>query len=150
MTTTACPGCGAAATVTEVPEAAVGADDLVVRVQGLARAACPAGHLHVLPHDAADRAIVEIGERLVSAGTRGVLRRREVCGFCRAGLDLPPRPSHRPVPVPVDDRVLTVVVEAPMVRCPACGRDQLTATAGGAVAGLVRAAVDTVVRDEDG
>jgi hypothetical protein len=145
-----CPTCSADVRVTETPEVAMGAGDVVVRVQGLGRATCPAGHSHVLPVDAADRAADEVAERLVGARTRGVLRRREVCGFCDADLDLPPRPSHRPVPVPVDDRVLTVVVEAPMVRCPACSHDQLTAAAGAAVAGLLQAAVNTVIGDEDG
>lgn len=136
-----CPRCGEPAEVTDRPEAAVGAGDTTVRIQGLARATCPAGHATTLPAEAATHASAKVDEMLLVSHVRGLVRRREVCGDCEADLGLPPRNSHRPVSLDVDGRVLTVIVESPMVRCPDCGREQLPVHVGAALPDLVTAAV---------
>lgn len=137
-----CPTCGAPAEVAELAEVAVAADAVVVRIQGLARATCGAGHVHLLPDRAAHHAGTGVRERFVVARTRGLLRRRERCGDCGDELILPPRQSDRPAPLDVGGRVLTILVESPMVRCPSCGRDQLPAAVGPTVDALVAAAVE--------
>lgn len=139
--TVPCPRCGEPAEVTNCPEAAVQAGDATVRIQGLARATCPAGHATTLPPDAAAHAGAKVDEMLLVSTTRGLVRRREVCGACEGALDLPPRNSYRPVSLDVDGRVLTVIVESPMVRCPDCGREQLPVHVGAALAELLTAAV---------
>lgn len=137
-----CPRCGAPAEVVDLPEAAMQSGDVTVRVQGLARARCDAGHATTLPTDASTHAIARVDEMLLVSAVRGMVRRREVCGACDGALDLPPRNSHRPVSLDVDGRVLTLIVESPMVRCPDCGREQLPAHVGAVVPGLVAAAVE--------
>ncbi len=114
-----------------------------MRVQGLAAARCPAGHTSGLPVEATPRAVDKVAEMLLVSGTRGVVRRRAVCGACEADLTLPARHSDRPVSLDVDGRVLTLVVECPMVRCPDCGREQLPAHVGEALPDLIAAAVDS-------
>lgn len=136
-----CPRCGEPAEIADCPEAAVGAGDTTVRILGLARATCPAGHTTTLPAEAAAHASAEVDEMLLVSVTRGLVRRREVCGVCEGELALPPRNSHRPVPLDVDGRVLTVIVESPMVRCPDCGREQLPVHVGAALPDLLTAAV---------
>lgn len=139
--TVPCPRCGEPADVVERPEAAMQAGDTTVRVQGLAAAHCPAGHASALPVDATPLAVARVAEMLLVSGTRGVVRRREVCGACDADLTLPGRRSDRPVSLDVDGRVLTLVVECPMVRCPDCGREQLPVHVGEALPDLIAAAV---------
>lgn len=139
-----CPRCDEPAEVVDQPEAAMQAGDTTVRVHGLARARCPSGHATTLPVDATPRAVAEVEVMLLVADTRGVVRRREVCGACGGELALPPRRSHRPVSVDVDGRVLTLIVESPMVRCPDCGREQLPRHVGTALADLITAAVASV------
>ncbi len=139
--TVPCPRCGLPADVVERPEAAMQAGDTTVRVQGLAAVRCPAGHASALPVDATPRAIASVAEMLLVSRVRGVVRRRAVCGACEADLTLPARTSDRPVSLDVDGRVLTLVVECPMVRCPDCGREQLPAYVGEALPDLVAATV---------
>lgn len=136
-----CPRCDEPATVADCAEAAVQSGDATVRVQGLARATCPAGHVTMLPPDAAAHANAKVDEMLLVSTTRGLVRRREVCGACEGTLALPPRNSDRPVSLDVDGRVLTVIVESPMVRCPDCGREQLPLHVGAALPDLLTAAV---------
>ena len=138
----ACPRCGEPSEVDEAPETAMQAGDVTVRVAGLGRARCPAGHVELLPRDAATAATRAVTDRLLAARTRGVVRRREVCGACDAELVLLPVHTERAVPVDVDGRVLTITVGAPMPRCPDCGREQLTAAAAATVGDVVTAAVD--------
>lgn len=145
--TISCPRCGERAEVVDCPEAAVQAGDTTVRVHGLALAHCPAGHTTTLPVDAAAHAVAKVDEMLLVSATRGLVRRREVCGACQGELVLPPRTSHRPVSLDVDGRVLTVIVESPMVRCPDCGREQLPVHVGTAIPDLLTAAVSRAGAD---
>lgn len=144
--TVSCLRCDEPAEVADRPEAAMQAGDTTVRVQGLAAARCRAGHATTLPVDAAAHAIAKVDEMLLVSLTRGLVRRREVCGACEGDLVLPPRNSYRPVSVDVDGRVLTIIVESPMVRCPDCGREQLPVHVGEALPGLLTAAVDQAGR----
>lgn len=139
---TACPRCGEPAEVTGVAETAMQSGDVVVRVAGLARSRCAAGHDVLVPATARSVVPEAIGHQLLAATTRGVVRRREVCGGCGAELVLPPVRTERAVPVDVDGRVLTIVVGAPMSRCPDCGREQLVPAAAGVVGTVATAAVD--------
>jgi uncharacterized protein with PIN domain len=120
----------------------MGAGDVVVRVSGLARATCDDGHVTVVPVDATDALLAAVATQLPTASTRGVLRRREVCHDCGEELVLPPRRSERAVPEDVDGRVVTAHVEASMLRCPACAREQLTARSATAIPSVLAAAVE--------
>ena len=142
MTTIACPQCTQPATVTEAGEAAMQAGDVVVRIAGLAEAVCPSGHVTRVPRGAAEAARGAVDAQLLRAQSRGVVRRREVCGDCGADLVLPPTRTERAVPVDVAGRVLTIVVGAPMLRCPDCAREQLPASVAGALPTLVDATVE--------
>lgn len=137
----ACPTCGAPAEATPLPEVAMREADVVVRVRGLVRLRCERGHLDVGPVDVGDRLVAELGRMLLAARTRGVVRRREVCGACATDLRLPPRHTDTPVPTELDGRVVTPIVEAPMTRCPACGREQLGADTAARVDRVLVAAV---------
>ena len=138
---TGCPECGEPTEVEELPETAMQAGEVVVRVAGLARARCTAGHTTLLPPDAEAAARGAVDDRLLAARTRGVVRRRDVCGACDAELVLLPVRTERAAPVDVAGRVLTVTVGAPMARCPDCGREQLVPSAAARVHGVVDAAV---------
>lgn len=142
MTTIPCPRCGEPATVAELGEAAMQAGDVVLRIAGLAEATCPRGHVTRLPHDATAEVRRAVDEQLLRTDRRGVVRRREVCGDCAAELVLPPTRTERAVPVDVAGRVLTIVVGAPMVRCPDCAREQLPASVGEVLPALVDATVE--------
>lgn len=137
-----CPRCDHPAEVEEIPETAMQAGDVVVRVAGLARTRCREGHVEVVPAGARDVALDAVAGHLLAARTRGVVRRRAVCGDCDTDLVLPPVRTERVVPVDVEGRVLTITVGATMARCPGCGREQLTTEAAAAVPDVVRAAVD--------
>lgn len=140
-----CPRCGDVATeVVPVPEAAMQEADVVVRVQGLVRVRCPQGHVEVGPVDVADRLVSELGVMLLTAARRGRIRRRHVCGACETPLTLLPRHTDTPVPADLDGRVVTPIVEAPMTRCPACGREQLLPATAERVDRVLHAAVDSV------
>lgn len=139
-----CPRCGRPTEVTEAAESAMQADDVVVRVAGLARATCDAGHVTLLPASAAPAAQAAVDHQLQVARERGVVRRRRACGDCGATLVLPAWRSERPVPVDVDGRVLTICVQAAMVRCPDCAREQLTPAAAAVLPSVLAAAVDAV------
>lgn len=138
---TACPTCGGDAHVEELPETAMQAGDVVVRVAGLARTTCDAGHVHVVPDGGAAAGRGAVAEQLQTAVQRGVVRRRLECGDCGAELVLPPLRSERVVPVDVAGRVLTITVEAPFRRCPDCAREQLTPDGADAVPVALDAAV---------
>ena len=138
---TACPRCGEPSELEEVAETAMQAGDVTVRVAGLAWSRCVAGHDALVPRGAATAATEAVSDRLLAARTRGVVRRREVCGACDAELVLLPVHTERAVPVDVDGRVLTITVGAPMPRCPDCGREQLSAAAAAVVDDVVEAAV---------
>lgn len=145
MTAVACPRCGRPAQVDAITERAMQADEVVVRVAGLARATCEAGHTTVVPATAPSRAQAAVQDQLQTARTRGVIRRRDVCGDCGGELVLPAWRSERVVPLDVDGRVLTITVRAPMRRCPDCAREQLTPAAAAVVASVVAAAIDEAV-----
>lgn len=138
---TACPTCSEPVSATPAAEQAVATGPLTVRVTGLVVATCPGGHRHVLPHDAAARTAAGVRQALLAARAGGLLRRRDRCGDCGADLVLPPRHTDTPVPIELDGHVLTVVVEAPMARCPDCGREQLPPDVMTGVAPALQAAV---------
>lgn len=143
MTSLACPRCGAPSTeVVPLPEVARQEADVVVRVQGLVRVHCPHGHTAVGPVDAARRLADELRSMLLTARRRGWVRRRHTCGACEGDLTLLPRHTDTPVPADLDGRVVTPIVEAPMSRCPACGREQLLPATAERVDRVLRAAVD--------
>lgn len=128
-----------------LPEQAMASGDLVLRVAGLALAVCPDGHRSLLPGRLAARATEEVRARLLEAQRPGLLRRRTRCGDCGEDLVLPPRHTDTPVPMDLDGQVVTVVVEAPMSRCPACGREQLLPGTGDAVEAVLAAVRDHAV-----
>lgn len=143
MTTLDCPRCGAPSNeVVPLPEVAGQEADVVVRVRGLVRVHCSRGHREVGPVDVASRLVAELGAMLLTARRRGWVRRRHACGACGAGLDLLPRHTDTPVPADLDGRVVTPIVEAPMSRCPACGREQLLPATAERVDRVLRTAVD--------
>ena len=141
MTRVDCPTCGAPTEVEPLPEVAMQEADVVVRVQGLVRLRCERGHLEVGPVDVGERLVAELGRMLLTARTRGVVRRRRVCGACDTDLRLLPRHTDTPVPTELDGRVVTPIVEAPMARCPACGREQLGTDTAARVDRVLLAAV---------
>jgi hypothetical protein len=149
MTTLPCPTCDRPAEVAEVAESAMQSGDVVVRVAGLAVATCSAGHRHRLPQGAVDAALAAVAEQLQVTRTRGLLSRRDMCGDCGADLRLPAWHSERPVPFDVDGRVLTVHVRAPMVRCPECAREQLTAAPARVLPDILAAAVEAATAAPD-
>lgn len=118
-------------------------EDVVVRVQGLVRVHCSHDHRTVVPVDVGPRLAGEVDTMLLTAGTRGLLSRRAVCGDCGTDLTLLPRVTDTPVPTDLDGHVVTPVVEAPMTRCPGCGREQLGRGTARRVARVLRAAVRT-------
>lgn len=122
--------------------------DVVVRIQGLVRTTCPRGHRSVGPVDAGPRATTVVHDLLLTADTRGLVRRHPVCGQCGADLVLLPRVTDTPVPMELDGRVVTPVVEAPMSRCSDCGREQLTPETAARVDRALAAAVASA--DEPG
>lgn len=137
----ACPVCGAPTRHVALRDAPMGAGEVVVRVSGLVRATCDGGHTTRLPGDAVDALLAAIATQLPTAARRGVVRRREVCHDCGEELVLPPRRTERAVPEDVDGLVVTAHVEAPVLRCPACAREQLTPEAAAAVPSVLAAAV---------
>lgn len=147
MTTRPCPTCHAPAELEVVPESAMQAGDVVVRVAGLARGRCRDGHVHLLPEEAADTARAAVDEQLLVARERGVVRRRRVCGDCGADLVLPPTRTERAVPVDVAGTVLTVTVRAAMLRCPDCAREQLAPDDAAAMPAALEAAVEAALAD---
>ncbi len=142
MPTATCPTCGAPAMLVELRDAPMGAGEVVVRVAGLARSRCEAGHVQVVPAGATDALLAAIATQLPTAGTQGLVRRRDVCHDCGEALVLPPRRTERAVPEDVRGRVVTAHVEAPVIRCPACAREQLTGDVAAAVPSVLAAAVD--------
>lgn len=142
MSTATCPACAAPALLVELRDAPMGAGEVVVRVTGLARSRCEAGHVQVVPAGATDALRAAIAVQLPTAGTQGLVRRRDVCHDCDEELVLPPRRTERAVPEDVRGRVVTAHVEAPVVRCPACAREQLTPDVAAAVPDVLAAAVE--------
>lgn len=141
-----CARCGAPAEAAAVPEVALESGDVLVRVRGLANATCANGHDDLLPQDADEQLVAAVHEHLLVAVTRGVVRRRDACGACGAELVLPPRRTDTPVPFDVDGQVVTVVVDAPMARCPTCGLEQLQAGVASRVEDVMRACVEDARR----
>lgn len=142
--TLACPRCGDTGTeVVPLPEVAMQEADVVVRVQGLVRVRCPQGHEQVGPTGVADRLVSELRAMLLTATRRGRVRRHHVCGACATPLTLLPRHTDTPVPADLDGRVVTPIVEAPMTRCPACGREQLLPATTERIDRVLHAAVDS-------
>lgn len=120
---TSCPVCDRPTTTTRVPESAAAVGPVTARLLGLPTRRCEAGHVHV--DDGHVDAIVARAARDAPAATTTLVRRRERCASCEAELVLPPRHSEKPVPAPIGDVVVTVLLEAPWSRCAECGTEQL-------------------------
>lgn len=140
-----CPVCGRPAEATLLPEQPMASGELVLRVAGLAVAACPDDHRTLLPVDLAARATAEVRARLLEAAPSRLWRRHPRCAACGDDLVLPPRRTDTPVPMDLDGQVVTVVVEADMARCPACGREQLLPGTGDRVGPVLEAVADHAV-----
>lgn len=133
----ACPTCLQPARRLPVVEASAAGTAARIRVVDLRVVYCPDnGHLGLAPPDIADRAAVVVGESLVHASRRR-LRRTDHCGDCGEELTLAGRRTEVPVPVTVADGTVLVLVDTDMVRCPACGREQVPVDAGRELAALI-------------
>ncbi|MBW3657990.1 MAG: hypothetical protein KY457_05085 [Actinobacteria bacterium] len=123
-----CPVCGGELErrVRGVGEVVTGAVSAVV--EGAPVLACPQEH-HVeeLRPDLASVLATQVREDLlVSRRTR--LRRQHRCGACDAELTIPGRRTVRSVSRRVEGvGVVRVTFDLPVLRCPACGSEQLPA-----------------------
>ncbi len=138
MTTSiTCPTCLQPAQRLPVVEGRAAGTAARVRVADLRVVHCrDNGHLGLAPRDIADRAAVVVAETLVHASRRR-LRRTDHCGDCGEELTLAGRRTEVPVPVTVADGTVLVLVDTDMVRCPACGREQVPVDAGRELGRLV-------------
>lgn len=143
-----CPVCGEPAELVTLRDAPMGAGEVVVRVSGLAQATCGAGHATVVPTSAVDALLAAVATQLPTAAVRGLVRLQPVCHDCGEALVLPPRRTERAVPEDVAGRVVTAHVEAPLLRCPACAREQLTPEAARAVPSVLAASVEAAASAE--
>jgi len=136
-----CPQCGASTTPSALagPPHAIG--PVEVEVRGLEASTCDAGHRRHRPADPVTACQRAITDQVLHA-TRSGIRRREVCGACGDALTLPPRTTELPVPFSADDVVVTVVMRAPLVRCPSCGEQQVTREIADLVDRALQAAID--------
>lgn len=142
MSGAVCPVCGTPAELVALRDAPMGAGQVVVRVSGLARATCGAGHATIVPAGATEALLLAVATQLPTAAVRGLVRRQPVCHDCGEALVLPPRRTERAVPEDVGGHVVTAHVEAPVLRCPACAREQLTPEAAAGVPSVLAAAVE--------
>jgi predicted RNA-binding Zn-ribbon protein involved in translation (DUF1610 family) len=140
-TSAPCPRCGAATTTRPVPVPAHQLAEVTVEVRGLAVSTCAAGHQDVRPSQPLDHCRRAIDDQVLHAGRRP-LRRGSACGSCGASLDLPPRTTEVPVPFDADGVVVTVVLRAPLVRCPSCGEQQVTREIADLVDRALQASID--------
>lgn len=122
--------------------------EVTVRLLGLGLLVCAERHRTVWPDGFATEAAQALDDMLLVSARRGVARRRDHCGSCGSELTLYPRHTDTPVPVDTGHHVVTIVVEAPMHRCPSCGREQLDQDARAAVRGALDAAVTRATADE--
>lgn len=141
MTADPCPQCGASTVTRALPAAPHAAGPVEVEVRGLLQATCDAGHPYGRPTDPIAACRRAITDQVLHAD-RGGLRRRDTCGPCGASLDLPPRTTDVPVPFDADGVVVTVVLRAPMVRCPACGEQQVTRETAGLIDRALQASIE--------
>lgn len=140
-----CPTCLQDGVRLPVVEGSAAGTAARIRVVDLRIVHCPDnGHLGVAPRDIADRAGVVVGETLVHA-TRRRLRRTDHCGDCGEELTLSGRRTEVPVPVTVADGTVLVLVDTDMVRCPACGREQVPVDAGRELPRLVEQACESAL-----
>jgi hypothetical protein len=122
-----------------LPDGAAAIGSVTLRLDPVPATRCPNGHVRPLDGVAAAISDELLASLLVAQRRR--LRRREQCGACGARLDLPPRGTETPVPVRFSGGVITATLEAPFVRCPDCGREQLPTTVAKAIPDLAEAAV---------
>lgn len=134
-----CSACGEATEVVRLPDGAAAIGPATLRLDPVPATRCANGH--VRPLDGVAAAVTdELLASLLLAERRG-LRRQERCGACGARLDLPPRGTETPVPVRFSGGVITATLEAPFIRCPDCGREQLPTAVAEVIADLAEAAV---------
>lgn len=120
-----CARCGAATTTRPVPAPAHQLDEVTVEVRGLLASTCQAGHRQDVPADPMGACRRAVADQVLHASRKG-FRRGNACGACGVALTLPPRITEVPIPFDPDGVVVTVVVRAPLVRCPSCGEQQVT------------------------
>jgi predicted RNA-binding Zn-ribbon protein involved in translation (DUF1610 family) len=141
MTTDPCPQCGAPTRLRARSGPPHAAGPVEVEVRGLLVSSCDAGHAHDRPAEPLSACRRAIADQVLHAG-RGGLRRRDACGACGAHLTLPPRTTEVPVPFDADGVVVTVVLRAPLARCPACGEQQVTRETAGLIDRALQASID--------
>lgn len=126
-------------TVVIVPEAAMAVGGATVRLLGLPVHAGPTGRT-VTDDDRAT--IVARVERDLQHPNVTRIRGRVTCGQCDGPLLFPSRRSEKPIPVPLPDGVVTVLVEADFARCSDCSEDHLDPAVG---ARRVQKALDAAI-----
>jgi hypothetical protein len=137
MTAVTCPACGEEAVVRRI-QASHAANLLTVTLEPVTVTACPRGHMAVRP--AATDVSSRVREQMTVARRRR-LGRADRCGECEADLVMPARDTQTPVPVVIDDEVVTVLLECPMVRCAECGREQVPSQVDALLEDVVTAAL---------
>ena len=139
-----CPECGRDTAAQVQVTTGVSAASIAVHGERLTVNHCDCGYVQV-PSSLGRAARSTAGGSLPAA--RHTLLRPDRCRGCRAVLTMPGRRTERVVSVLPDDLpVVTLRFDLPMIRCPACGMDQLPARARAdvdvALAALLQAAAD--------
>lgn len=143
MTTTC--HCGRPTRRAIAPTAEVTDADSTLRLDGVGVYVCDRGHATVADDEVAARVVAAIRDGLLQARRRR-LRRHDACGDCGADLVLLGRRTDTPVPTTTPFGVVTPTLDATMLRCPDCGREQLPPDVVARLPALVEAAVATVGR----
>lgn len=108
---------------------------------------CPSGHDRA-PASGAQAASAAIEERLDVARARRF--RGDACRYCGEGLTLPVRRTRRSVTVTHPELAAhTLHLDVPMVRCGACGRDQVPSRSQPDLVALVAAVYAAPQDDPD-
>ena len=101
---------------------------LAARVERRPIISCPNGHRGT-PPELVDEAMQAVVDQITRA--RGRLLRQDACAGCGAGLSMPVRRSRRVVSLPTSlGGVLSIELDLPLTRCPACGVDQVPSASG--------------------
>lgn len=98
--------------------------EVTARLEGVAAWVCESRHVEAIDPTLVPRLRGAVSTQLVTAQRRR-LRRDDACGRCGQALTMPGRRTETPV---VDDSGPDVVTLSPtmvMVRCPACGTEQV-------------------------
>lgn len=127
-----------------VPETAMAVGGATVRLLGLPIVID--GHGRRSVDDAVRPALHAAVERDVRQPTVRRLSSRVRCSVCGGDLFLPSRHSEKPVPVPIGDHVVTVLVETDWARCRDCGLEHIDPAIGiTRVTAAMNAAIDAAL-----